>query len=68
MPSEVSAWSVSVRKTDEGWQARIFPRSSRGETPEKPRFYNYSELDTLLFVLGKELPKLPDEMVPLRSN
>jgi hypothetical protein len=66
---EVSAWSISLKKTNKGFQARVFKGWFDPEKLERPTYYNKKNLPDLLKFLETEVvPKLEDNFIPVKRK
>lgn len=62
--ANVSRWSIVIRKTNKGYQARVFIADG-----ERPVFHHKQNLrDLLAFVETEVVPKLGDMLVPLKPK
>lgn len=65
---QVSAWSVNIRATDTGYQARVFEGGNALGEPARPKYYHASTLEGMFHLLRGIIPDLPKEMLTLRKE
>lgn len=66
---EVSSWSISLKRTNKGYQARVFQGWYDPGKKERPTYFNRRDLPDLMKHLQEEvIPKLEDNFIQLKPK